>query len=77
METIRNLAYGYSGWGFPVVVWVGFATLALFAVAAATAGLKRWIRLLRRVSVRTHRRIAIAALLLAAAHLVMALSIYV
>ena len=76
MDFFRKLAYDYSLGGFPVMVLVGFATYALFLLAAMVAGLRRWIRPMRRVSVRLHRWLAFAGLVLAAVHLVMGLSVY-
>ena len=77
MSFLRSLAYDYSLGGFPLVVLVGFATYALFAATAAMVGFKRSSRRLRRIPVRVHRSLAIAALLLATVHLLMGLSVYV
>jgi DMSO/TMAO reductase YedYZ heme-binding membrane subunit len=77
VEFIRSLAYGHSLGPFPVVVWVGLATYAMFLCAATLVSLKRWSAALRRVPVKVHRRLAIVALALATAHLILALSIYI
>jgi DMSO/TMAO reductase YedYZ heme-binding membrane subunit len=49
----------------------------LFLSAAALAFLKRWSKRMRRIPLKVHRRVAYAAIILAAIHLVFALSIYV
>jgi len=77
MEALRSFGYGTSLGPFPVVVWFGFATLVLLTLAAGIASLKKQIPALRRVSVRVHRGLAIAALALALFHLVLGLSVYV
>jgi hypothetical protein len=77
VDFIRNLAYGHTLGPFPVVAWVGLATYALFLSAAALAFLKRWSKRMRRIPLKVHRRVAYAAIILAAIHLVFALSIYV
>jgi len=77
MEALRSFGYGTSLGPFPVVVWFGFATLVFLILAAGIASLKKQIPALRRVSVRVHRGLAIAALTLALFHLVLGLSVYV
>jgi len=77
MDTIAGWAYGVT-WGmFPLVVLLGFAAYALFGATAVLVSLKRFIRPLRRIPVRVHRWMAIAALLLATVHLIFGLSVYV
>jgi len=76
MEALRSFSYGTSLGPFPVVVWFGFATLVFLILAAGIASLKKQIPALRRVSVRVHRGLAIAALTLALLHLVLGLSVY-
>jgi DMSO/TMAO reductase YedYZ heme-binding membrane subunit len=75
MEALRSFG-GTSLGPFPIVVWFGFATLVLLIVTAGIASLKKQIPALRRVSVRVHRGLAIAALALALFHLVLGLSVY-
>ena len=77
MNTLRALALDYYWGPFPVVVLIGFATYALFFVAALLAWLKRWVPPLRRVPVKVHRRLALAAIVLACVHLVLGLSVYI
>ena len=77
MDFIRNLAYGHFLGPLPVVAWVGAATYVLFLTTAALAFFGRRSKRLRRAAFVVHPRIALAAILLAAVHLVMALSIYV
>jgi hypothetical protein len=77
MEALRSFGYGTSLGPFPVAVWFGFATLVLLILAAGIASLKKQIPALRRVSVRVHRGLAIAGLVLALFHLVLGLSVYV
>jgi len=77
MNTLRALALDHYWGPFPVVVLIGFATYALFFAAALLAGLKRWVPRLRRVPVKVHRRLAIAAIILACVHLVLGISVYV
>ena len=76
MDTIAGWAYGVTWGAFPLVVLLGFVTYALFGVTAALVSLKRYVRPLRRVPVKVHRWMAIAALLLATVHLVFGLSAY-
>jgi len=77
MGFLRGLAYDHSLGPFPIIAIVGFATYALLASTAVLVSLKRWSKRLRRMPVRVHRWMAIAALLLATLHLLMGLSAYV
>jgi hypothetical protein len=77
MEALRDFGYGTSLGPFPVVVWFGLAALLLFLAAATIAGLKKQVPLFRRISVRVHRAMAIAGLVLALFHLVLGLSTYI
>jgi hypothetical protein len=77
MDALRDFGYGNSLGPFPVVVWFGFAALALLLAAAIIVGLKKQVPVFRRVSVRAHRAMAVIALLLALVHLVLALTTYV
>lgn len=77
MDALRSFGYGSSLGPFPVVVWFGLVGLLLLVVAAASAGMKKHVPFLRRVSVRAHRLIATVGLLLAIVHLLMGLSIYI
>jgi hypothetical protein len=74
---IRQLAYDYWIGPFPVIAWAGLLTYATFLTAAALAALRRWVKPLRRIPLKVHRRVAYAGLLLATIHLLFALSIYV
>jgi hypothetical protein len=77
MDLLRSLAYDYYLGPFPLVVLVGFATYALLFAAALLVSLKRWIPWMRRVPVRVHRRLAIAAIVMATIHLLLGLSVYI
>lgn len=77
MDLFRTLAYDITVGSLPFIGVVGIATYSLFLLAALLTGLKRWIKPLRRLRVRTHRTIAIVALVLATFHLLMGISIYV
>ena len=46
METLRSWGFDYTLNGFPVVVLIGLATYALFALTAVLTSLKRWSRAL-------------------------------
>jgi hypothetical protein len=76
MEALRSFGYGTSLGPFPVVVWFGFATLVLLVLTAGIASLKKQVPALRRVSVKVHRGLAIASLVLALFHLALGLSVY-
>lgn len=77
MDFIRHIAYASSFGPFPVVVWVGLLTYLLFVSTAGLTSLKRWNKTLRRVPVKVHRRLAVAAVVVATIHLVLGMSIYV
>lgn len=77
MEALRSFGYGTSLGPFPVVVWLGFATLLLLLLTAGIAGLKKQIPVLRRVPVRIHRMVAVIGLVVALFHLLLGLSVYV
>lgn len=77
MGFFRSLAYDVTLGTFPLIGVIGIATYSLFLLAALLTGLKRWIKPLRRLRVRTHRTIALVALVLATFHLLMGISIYV
>ena len=77
MEFFRSIAYDVSLGSLPLIGVLGIVTYALFLLAALLTGLKRWIKPLRRLRVRTHRAIAVVALLLATVHLLMGISVYV
>jgi hypothetical protein len=77
MNALREFGYGLSLGPFPVVVWFGLAALLLMVLAAGIAGLKKQVPALRKVSVRTHRAMAVAGIVLALVHLVLGLSSYV
>lgn len=77
MEFFRSIAYDITLGSLPLIGVLGIVTYTLFLLAALLTGLKRWIKPLRRLRVRTHRGIAIVALLLATVHLLMGISIYV
>jgi hypothetical protein len=74
---IRHLAYDYWLGPFPVIAWAGLLTYATFLTAASLTALKKWIKPLRRVPIKIHRRMAYAGILLATIHLLFALSLYV
>lgn len=76
MDTLAGWAYGITWGPFPLVVLLGFLTYALFGATAVLVSLKRYIRPLRRVSIKVHRWLAIIALVIAAVHLVFGLSAY-
>ena len=77
MGFFRSLAYDVYLGPLPMIAIVGFVTYSVFATTAILVSAKRWSRRLRRVSVKVHRWMAIAALLLATLHLLMGLSVYV
>ena len=77
MDFFRGLAYDYSLGSIPLIGVLGIATYTLLLTAALLTSLKKWVKPLRRLTVKVHRRIAITALLLATIHLLMGLSAYV
>lgn len=77
MGFFRSLAYDVTVGSLPLIGVIGIVTYTLFLLAALLTGLKRWIKPLRRLRVRTHRGIAMVALILATVHLLMGLSVYV
>ena len=77
MDVLRDWAFGVSVGQFPLVALIGFITYALFLVTAILVSAKRWSARLRRIPVRVHRWMGIAALLLATLHLLMGVSSYV
>ena len=77
MGFLREFAYSYHLGPFPAIAIVGFATYAVFLVTAVLVSLKRSVPSLRRIPVKVHRMLAIAALLLATFHLLLGISIYV
>ncbi len=76
MKALQSFGYGTSLGPFPVVVWFGLAALLLMIVAATIAGLKKQVPAFRKVSVRAHRALAGAGIVLALVHLVLGLSTY-
>jgi len=73
MELLRTWGFGYGIGSFPVVVIVG---LAAFALILMTALLTVLDPAASAAPGRVHRRLAAAAILVAAVHLPMALSAY-
>ena len=77
MGTLRSVGFGTALGPFPVVVWIGLITYFLLLVTFTLAGLKRYVKPLRRVPVSVHRGFAIATALVATFHLLLGLSAYV
>jgi len=70
---LRDIAYTLV-FGKPVVLWLGLATLTLFASAAAVVGLNNYTKI--RIPIEWHYRLAVAGLCMAAIHATLALSAY-
>lgn len=77
MDVLRNWAYDVGLGGFPLIAIIGFVTYGLLLLTALSMLAKRWSKRLRRLPVKVHRRLALAAVLLATFHLVLGLSAYV
>jgi len=77
MGILQSWAYDYGLGPFPLVALLGFATYALFLATATLTALKPRSKLLRRLPVKVHRRLAIVAIVFGAAHLVLGLSTYI
>ncbi len=77
MRFFSDLAYGTTVGPLPMIAIVGFVTYGLFLATAVMVSAKRWSVRLRRVPVRVHRWMGIAAIVLATLHLLMGLSNYV
>ena len=77
MPWLGDLAYGAYLGPLPMIAIVGFVTYTLFLTTAILVSAKRWSVRLRRIPVRVHRWMGIAAILLATLHLLMGLSNYV
>jgi hypothetical protein len=71
---IRDIAYTQMA-GLPVAGWFGVVTMALFLTAATIMGLDKFTKI-RVISRKWHPRFAVAALLVALIHMVLALSAY-
>jgi hypothetical protein len=75
MHTLAKWAYT-SFLGHPVVFYLGLLTYALVLCTALVAVLRTKIRRLRRIPVGLHRRLALAAVILATLHGLLTLSAY-
>jgi len=76
MQSLREIAYGTYLGPFPMIALVGFVAYGLFFATALVTGLKRWVPAFRRVSIRTHRLMAMVALLVATFHLLLGIAAY-
>lgn len=72
MRTLADVAYT-TFLGKPLIFYLGLATYAFFLV---TAGLVAVRRKKRRLPLKVHRGMAVAALLLATLHGLLSLSVY-
>ncbi len=72
MKTLADIAYT-TFLGKPLVFYLGLTTYALFLVTASLVAVRRKKR---RLPLKAHRRMAIVALLVATAHGLLALSVY-
>lgn len=76
MQLLSDWAYNVKLGAFPVIAIVGFATYGLILITALSMLAKRWSKRLRRLPVKVHRRLALAAVLLATFHLLLGLATY-
>jgi Co/Zn/Cd efflux system component len=72
--TVRDFAYGLL-LGKPIVVWLGILALMLLLSAAAVMFLTLHAR--KKIPFGWHKRFAVAGIIVALIHMVLALSAYV
>jgi len=77
MHILSNWAYSVKLGSLPLIAVVGLATYALFLATAAIVSARQWIKPFRRMPIRFHRLLAVAALVLATFHLLLGISAYV
>jgi hypothetical protein len=71
---LRDFAYSLI-LGKPLVLWLGLAAMICFLSAASIIALNNYTKV--RIPIEWHKRFAIAGLIIAIVHMVLAISAYI